>query len=57
MDLFTLRANIGRFRDLLATDLDADMRKRVEKLLAEYEAKLGRFSSEPTTLQEAIPDG
>lgn len=39
-DLFALQTNIARFRDLLATDLNPDKRRTVERLLVEHEAQL-----------------
>jgi hypothetical protein len=56
-DVFTVQANIARFRDLLATELDTEKRRTIEKLLAEYEARLQQLVNRRTASDRPCRDG
>jgi hypothetical protein len=45
VDRAVARLNIEHYRRLLATDLDAEKRRTLERLLAEEEAKLAALES------------
>jgi len=53
VDSFVVRANIARFRLMLETALEPEVRKTIERLLSEEERKLDtRAGATPEALRE-----
>jgi hypothetical protein len=48
-DPFVVRSNITRYREMLQTETDEGRRATLQRLIAEFEAKLPRPPQEPAS--------
>jgi hypothetical protein len=55
MDRTIILLNITHFRRLLATNLDHDIRRTVQQLLAEAQADLDGLNGQPSGRVERVP--